>query len=148
MPVALRVTDRVDVFHMMPTFMAGRYDPTRQIAPRACAVGRVVPPVWLGRVLLLSALFVLMAICHGALLPAPAMAAAAQEHLPVHTLDCAVDIEAAAPFPATAKFVSSAYPATDIVVIASTVQAVVWSPDAYPVDPPAVRRARLQVFLI
>lgn len=119
-----------------------------RVAPRPRVAGRTIASVWLGRGMLFTMLFLLLSICHGAVLPGQTMAAPSQEHLPVHVPDCAVDVEAAAPSPLPTKVMPSAQPVRDPLALALRIEPLSGLPDAVPVDSPAVRRARLQLFLI
>lgn len=105
-------------------------------------------PAWLGRGILLCTLFLLMSICHAAVLPGPASAAPVQEKAPVHAVDCAIDIAASTPSTAAAKFLWSAQQAGHAVAPTAIGEPVIGPPAPAPADPPAVRRARLQIFLI
>ena len=111
-------------------------------------VGCAAAPAWVGRGLLVTALFVLMSICHGAMLPGQAAAASLQEHVPVHALDCATDVKAAAPSSIVAKFLPAVQLMGDAAALASVVEPPVEPASLASTEPPAVRRARLQVFLI
>lgn len=133
---------------MMSAVVPGNNGPVTRIARRPRMVGRAPAPVWLGRGILLCMLFLLMSLCHAALLPQPAMAAPVQEKLPIHAVDCAVDIAASTPSTVTVKFLSMVQPAEHSGTSLVAGKPVLAPAASAPVDLPAERRARLQVFLI
>lgn len=111
----------------------------------------------LRRPLAVSGLFLLLSLCHGVVIAGASGAIgpaaepvefAAHDQAPAHGVDCAADLDAAAPSAAGNRVAWTGVP------FAPLGPGSAWAPPAVSprgtvaIDPPAVRRALLQIFLI
>lgn len=115
------------------------------------------PRVAWRRAFFVGFLFVLMSLClaavtgNGALASGPAqlsLAGAANDDVPLHAADCAVNIEAAVRSTVGARDAWVGQPMGDAVWFVALDRLAVGPPDRVAVGSPAVRRALLQIFLI